>query len=442
MPIKYTLGQVINFFEQKNCKLISDTYKNQLDKLHYSASCGHNNINTLKQFLKGHGHKCRNCALEIPTYEMVNKKFEDKKCKLSYTKEEFNSYYINCSQKLKYIASCGHEHTISLGNFNSLNGGLNCPLCVGKNTSIRLTQLYSNDNKLGALEQELKGINYFKDLIQTDFIAIKAFDGCKADVIIKPTMCSNDLWLGIQVKTTHDKTYQGKYTFRLNNGKYENCIILCFCEKDKKMWLIPYEDIFGTTTSSIGISIKSKYNKYEVTNENVIEKLNHYYELCNKLSFTILDTPTSDGGKQEQQYRKIRENKLDFIKFTNNGMEGLVYDFMIGDKKVQEKVGTITHDNPNAFSFNLNKYDCRINGKCIQKCYEKGDNHLYWLNCKNNLFYVIPETIFIKQGILGENGKKKIYVSPTNKNTEWCNDYLFDYDDVDEEKLLKIINSC
>lgn len=441
MPIKYTLSQVAKIFEQKNCLLISDTYENQLGKLNYEASCGHNNINTLKQFLKGHGHKCRNCALEIPTYEMVCKKFEDKKCKLSYTKEEFNSFYINCSQKLKYVASCGHEHNISLGNFNELNKGLNCLLCVGKNTSIRLTQLYSNDNKLGALEQELKGINYFKDLIQPDFISFKAFDGCKADVIIKPKICSEDLWLGIQVKTTHDKTDQGKYTFRLNNGKYENCIILCFCETDKKMWLIPYEDIIEIT-SSIGISLKSKYNKYEVTNENVIEKLNYYYEICNKLSFTILDTPTSKTGKQEQQYRKNRENKLDFIKFTNNGMEGLVYDFMIGNIKVQEKVGTFTHDNPNAFSFGLTKYDCRINGKCVYKCYEKGDNDLYWLNCKNNLFYVIPEYIFIEQGILGENGKKKLYVSPTNKNTEWCNDYLFDYNNVEKEKLLKIINSC
>jgi hypothetical protein len=372
---------------------------------------------------------------------MVHKKFEDKNCKLCYTKEEFNSVYINFNQKLKYIASCGHEHNISLSNFNEANKGINCLLCVGKNTSIRLTNLYSSDNKLGALEQELKGINYFKDLIQDNFISVKAFDGCKADVIIKPTLCSEDLWLGIQVKTTHKKTDMGKYSFKLNNGKYENCIILCFCDEDKKMWLLPYEDISGITTTSIGISIKSKYNKYEVNHENVIEKLTYYYELCNKLSFTILDTPIGESCKQEQKYRKNRENKLDFIQFVNNGMEGLVYDFMIGNKKVQEKVGSITHNNPNAFSFSLTKYDCRINGKCIKKCYEKGDNELYWLNCKNNLFYVIPENIFIEKGVIGENGKKILYVSKTNKNTEWCNDYLFDYDDIDKAKLLKIINS-
>jgi hypothetical protein len=439
MPIRYTISQVAEIFKQQNCLLISDKYENQLGKLHYEASCGHHNIISLKTFLRGAGQKCRKCAFDIPTYEMACKKFEDKNCKLSYTKEEFNFFYKNYSQKLEYVASCGHEHAISLGNFNEIKRGINCPTCEHKNISIRLTKLYSDDNKLGALEQELKGINYFKDLIHDSFISVKAFDGCKSDVIIKPTACSEDLWLGIQVKTTHDKTEIGKYCFKLNSGKYENCILLCFCEEDKRSWLIPYEEVIGIT--SISISVKSKYNKYEVTNETIIEKLNHYYTLCNKVSFTILDTPISKTCKQEQHFRKYRENKLDFIQFTNNEMEGLVYDFMIENKKVQEKVGTVIHNNPNSFSFGLNKYDCRINGKCVKKCYEKGDNDLYWLNCKNNLFYVIPETILIEQGILGENGKKVLYVSPTNKNTEWCNDYLFDYDSIDKVKLLQIINS-
>jgi hypothetical protein len=94
------------------------------------------------------------------------------------------------------------------------------------------------------------------------------------------------------------------------------------------------------------------------------------------------------------------------------------------------------------FSFNLVKYDCRINGKCQHKCYEEGDNDLYWLNCKNNKFYVIPECVLIEEGFVGKNCKKyKLYVSPTNQNTSWCNPYQFDYNDIDKERLLKIINS-
>jgi len=35
---------------------------------------------------------------------------------------------------------------------------------------------------------------------------------------------------------------------------------------------------------------------------------------------------------------------------------------------------------------------------------------------------------------------KNLYVSPTNMNTEWCNKYLFEYDNIDKERLLKIVN--
>ena len=43
MPTKYTLEQVKNIFEKNKCSLITETYDNQLGKLSYIASCGHNN---------------------------------------------------------------------------------------------------------------------------------------------------------------------------------------------------------------------------------------------------------------------------------------------------------------------------------------------------------------------------------------------------------------
>jgi hypothetical protein len=58
MPIRYTLSQVAEIFKQQNCLLISNTYENQLGKLHYEASCGHHNIISLKTFLRGAGQKC------------------------------------------------------------------------------------------------------------------------------------------------------------------------------------------------------------------------------------------------------------------------------------------------------------------------------------------------------------------------------------------------
>ena len=437
MPQKYTYTQVQDAFLQNKCVLISENYENQLSKLEYIASCGHKNCVIFKEFRNNVGIKCRNCALEIPTYDNVVTKFLEKGCHVIMTKNEFDEKYKNNTFKIKYFAACCHENTVCYKNFITLNQGVNCPKCVNQNTGYKLKELYSN-NKLFSIKQEYNCIQYFTQLIGDYFTTFKSFDGCKADICIRQNKITEDLWLGIQVKSTIKKTDRNQYYFRLNNSNYDDCLLLCVCEEDKKMWLIPYKDVKGLKT--IGVAQKSKYNKYEVNNENLIEKLNHYYDTFNKFKFCVLDTPTSKSQKQEQEYRKIRETKLDFIEFKNNDMEGLVYDFMIGNKRVQEKVGTIIHDNIYSYMFKLSKYDCTVNKKYKSKCYEKGDNDLYWLNCKNDTFYVIPEDVLIDNGFLGKDCKKmKLYVSLTNKNTEWSLKYLFDYNNVDKERLLKLI---
>ena len=71
MPIRYTYQQVQDIFTQRSCVLISKSYTNQLEKLEYIATCGHINHIPVKEILIGRGIKCRNCALEIPTYETI-----------------------------------------------------------------------------------------------------------------------------------------------------------------------------------------------------------------------------------------------------------------------------------------------------------------------------------------------------------------------------------
>ncbi len=437
MPTKYTYEQVTNLFAKNNCVLKTDNYVNQLQKLNYIASCGHESNVDLKAFLNGMGVKCRNCALDKLTYDVAKSHFESKQCILSYTKEEFDDFYKNCNQQLSYIASCGHPNTVCWKNYKYLNQGLQCPKCVNKNTGIKLANFRTGDNKNACL-QEANCIQYFAGLIASQYEVKKLFDGCKADMVIKLNNEPNDIWLGIQVKSTNKPTERGQYYFRMNGNQYPNCLLLCMCDEDKKMWLMPYEDVSGLKT--IGIAKQSKYNKYEVTTENLFQQLQLYYDSMNKFEYAVLNTPTNKSQQQELEYKQLREKMVDFIAFTNNHVEGLVYDFKIGEKKVQEKVGSITHNNPNSFMFNLTKYECRVNGKCKHQCYNEGDNDLYWLHCKNKKFYVIPENELISHGHIGKNAKEKLYVSPTNKNTEWCNPYLFTYDNVDKERLLQIIN--
>jgi hypothetical protein len=84
----------------------------------------------------------------------------------------------------------------------------------------------------------------------------------------------------------------------------------------------------------------------------------------------------------------------------------------------------------------------RINGKKKRQSYNKGDNDFYWLNCKDTmLFYIIPENILIKEGYIeNSDGKlKNLIISKTNKKTFWTKEYLFDYDNLDKEKLYKIL---
>jgi hypothetical protein len=434
MPARYTLTQVSTIFESNKCVLLDSEYINQLQKLNYIATCGHTNTICLKMFLIGKGLKCRPCALDIPTFQTISKAFSDKGCILSLTEEEFNTKYNNNKSKLDYIALCGHNNSVSWSNFNSLNQGTHCPSCVDKNTGEKLKELRSGENKNSSIVQEFKCVQYFIEIINQYFQVKKTFDGCRADIVLKPIDCIKNLWLGIQVKSTCNKTDKGQYYFRLNGINYDNCLILCICLEDKKMWLIPYQDVKEQKT--IGIAVKSKYNCYEVTIDNIKNKLIKFYETMSKFEFDILNTPTSNTQKQEQYYRKLREEKLDFIKFEYPNLEGTVYDFKIGNKKIQEKVGFICRDNPNSFGFSMNKSDGRI----YNCSYKLGDNDLYWLHCKNTTrFYVIPESVLIEKRFIGDACKQHLYISPTNINTRWTDDYLFDYDNLDKDKLLQLL---
>ena len=435
MPTRYTLEQVVSIFESKKCILLDSKYTNQLQELNYIAICGHPNRTPLKTFVGGNGLKCRACALDIHTFKTVTKAFLDKECVLSITEEEFNTIYVNNKNKIKYIASCGHNNSVSLKNFISLNQGIQCPSCVNNNTGVKLKELRSGENKNSSIEQEFKCIQYFIGVINEYFQVKKTFDGCRTDIVLRPADSIFDLWLGIQVKSTYKKNDRGQYNFNLNRINYDNYLILCICLEDKKMWLIPYEDVKGQ--KSVKISIKSKYNHYEVTPDNIKEKLTNFYNNIPNFQFDILNTPTSDTHKQEQFYRKLREEKLDFIQFIYPEFEGTVYDFKICDKKVQEKVGFICKDNPNSFGFHINKSD----GKKYNCSYKLGDNAVYWLHCKNtSRFYVIPESILIEKRFIGDNCKQHLYISPTNINTKWTDEYLFNYDNIDKERLLQVLH--
>ena len=368
-------------------------------------------------------------------YDKTCEKFLEVNCKITDTKEEYEKR--NKTEKMSkcnYIASCGHQHVVFINVFFSRKTGLICPSCKSKENGIKKKE-EMKDDKLKYLKTELRGINYFKEKCK-GFEIHKAFDGCRADLIVRPIGQLQDKWIGIQVKTTERNNH---YEFGMHQT-YDDYLILCICEEDKRMWLFPYEDLNGITKIHVGI--KSKYNEYEITNN--LEKLNHYYQNTKKFTYEELDKPLCIYTEREKEFYRFRESKIDFLDFTYNDMEGMVYDFKIGEKKVQEKVGYIDKvKNVNVFC--LWKNNGKLNGKQNSKCYDIGDNDYYWLNADDKqLFYVIPEQILIEKGYVGYTGhKKQLKINPKEtKYNGWIQPYKFNYNSFglfEKNRLLKIL---
>ena len=378
-------------------------------------------------------------------YDNVVEEFNKRNCKLLNTKEEYFEILKNsfkCNYKLNYTASCGHNHIVFYNVFKSRGTGIKCPSCVNKKTCHDNKEKMINNEitKIYTLEQEFNFIQIFIKLVENEFEIIKAFDGCLIDIILKPKNILEDNWIGIQIKTTNIRHLT--YSFHINN-EYNNCLLLFYCCEDESMWLIPENIIQNQKKVSIGFN-KSKYNIYKVTKDSIIDKLHELYNITTKFKFDILDTPINIYQQREQEFRKYREKQINFIKFNYDKMEGTTYDFKIENYKIQEKVTKVNKENRYLFCI------CKSNGVTNKKInhiqYDIGDNDFYWLNCENKkTFFVIPEQILINKGLVG-NINKSIFLKVTIKETlhplsDWLQPYMFDYENIDKERLLNLFNS-
>lgn len=366
----------------------------------------------------------------INNYENIVEEFNNKKCSLLTKKDEYQKLLnnsIKCNYKLDYIASCGHKNSVFYNVFKYRNTGIICQKCKNKKNMdiIKYNMENNNLSKIYNIELEYKCILKIKELTNKYFDINKAFDGCNVDLIYKPINICLDLWVGIQVKTTLKKNLT--YSFHINK-KYENCLIFLYCYEDNKMWIIPENIIGNQKKISIGYT-KSKYNIYEVCNNNIIEKLNNLYTITTKNSFNIINKPINIYQVREQEFRKFREIKINFIKFIYDEIEGTVYDFKINNFKIQEKI-TIKN-NKNIYNFTLYKN----NGKKNKKKYDINDNDFYWLNCDNKkFFFVIPEKILIEKKIIGTNDNNYFLNIKIDKNFKnkysWLYPYMFNYETI------------
>jgi len=117
-----------------------------------------------------------------------------------------------------------------------------------------------------------------------------------------------------------------------------------------------------------------------------------------------------------------------------------------------EKINTNTYQNKykniNFIQFDeqLCKNNGRKDGKQNHIQYDIGDNDFYWLNCDDKkTFFVIPEKVLINKEIVGNNNKRSMFFKITikellHKRVSWLQPYMFNYENLDKERLLTTLN--
>ena len=120
-------------FEEQGCKLLESIYVNNKTKMKYICKCGNISYTIYNSFIRG--VRCDKCSgSEKLTYKFVKNYFEKEGCKLLETE------YFNSQTKMKYICSCGDEHSI---RFHSFQYGSRCNDC-GNEKSIKSSKQFKD----------------------------------------------------------------------------------------------------------------------------------------------------------------------------------------------------------------------------------------------------------------------------------------------------------
>lgn len=367
----------------------------------------------------------------MPTYKDVVSKFAEAGCELYTTEEEFKSWPKTSHGICKFKASCGHDNTVTLTNFLCKGSGKICKSCMAQ----RVREIGRSQKDPHLCEYESFCI--ISKFIQDKFEVKKTNEGCMADMIIKPKNVDADEWLMIQLKSTQCVCHD-LYTFKMNNNSYPDCVILCICIQDNRMWVFDNHQISVKNNLNIGLTDKSKYSSFEESNSTINHCLLAKYRKYKKVSCDEANVPKSKFQQQEQVYRRKRETEIPFLPYVYPVLDNRVYDFMINNYKIQEKVSSIAkkHSN-NPIHVSCLYRSCK--GETRQKCYNKGDNDFYWIWKKDtDVFYIIPDKELVERKYIQVDGnlddKKKTF-----SLASWTDKYKYTLGDVDlQEKLTKL----
>jgi len=117
---KLTIDAIKECFEKEYYEFLTKEYINSKQKLEYICPKGHKYFTSWDKWRNG--YRCPYCAGVVKlTIEFVKESFE------KYNYILLTKVYFNSQQKLKYICSNGHRHSVSWSNWQK---GHRCPTCA------------------------------------------------------------------------------------------------------------------------------------------------------------------------------------------------------------------------------------------------------------------------------------------------------------------------
>jgi hypothetical protein len=376
----------------------------------------------------------------MDNYIKVKTAVENNKCTMITTFEEFEAIRPTVYNKsyhyvrIDFIGICGHNTSAVVTNFICRQTGIRCKECVKKDTNnilkgkVKETKIVENTS-----------INNIETYLGDKYDIIRTKEGCRADLVIKKK--GDNRYIPIQVKSTNSISPHKMYSFRYLNKDYKNMIIMCMSLLEQKIWIIPHEDIHHL--SNLNISIRSKYNKYLVENNNLLsDYIEKYADKCYTSDIDILMIPSAPLQKQEQEYVKKREKFINFLDYKYPDIQNTPTDFIVNGKKVQEKVCGNPKKNKLTIWMASNNGK-KENGDRNFRTYRLGENDYYWFHSNiDNKFWIIPEKVLYEREYISKEDETKnkrcicITVSPNFSN--WLSDYQYDYDNIDKDRILEL----
>lgn len=420
------------------------------------AKCDHIRDTKFHNFEKDvatHG-VCMSCAgkIRMKNYDTVHvpyvdikKLFEDSKCEIITTEQEYIDKKLNICREFEYKGACGHiTKEILLDIEFKKDKPVNCKECrEAKAQRVRSERLDEN-GRLNNLNVEDEAASWIKELIEDNFIVMMTKEGCTADMAIKPKEIEADAWMAVQLKAAGKTRKESDtcYNFGIGTTDYNGMVMLFTAKPINSVWKFDYGDVIENK-SGLTICTKSytKYFKFKVPIKYLVNELHDSYfdKKYIKASLQTLKKREFTSVQNEDKYNMLRTEKITFLRF-DEVQNYSVTDFKVNGLKVQEKLAKKDHG-----QFIVNLHKSKNKDKKIP--YDKNDNDIYWFHLDDwRLFYVIPEAELLDKGHITDGdkvGNKYISIYPklyneVPKKNSWIENYVFDYNNIDTNRLKEM----